>query len=249
VSYSILTVRTSEHADGRLHPVVSDGRDLVVLEEGDGEVQRLSASAVHVGEAVAGGLRTLTHVSNVKLDLLVSESRVILACQKYEKGGGWVGFGAGAFVAVAANGASKALAAHRRRGKVLVGQVRYPWLRCVGFKPKLGWASSEQLRLGVSVPMSGGNQCQLLLDATLPKDVAAAKVAHAIVAHAARYRLEHSSVADDERQRYEELIDGPPLAPPEAKKFAVYQMPTYFPVAASTAYPETETPLAGAVSQ
>ena len=48
---------------------------------------------------------------------------------------------------ITANAISKARAAIRSRGKMLVGQVRYPWIQTVGSSPKDGWASEEKLIL------------------------------------------------------------------------------------------------------
>jgi hypothetical protein len=249
MGYSILAIRTAEDEDGRLYPVVGDDHSPVELESLDGSIQRLSGRAVMVSELVAGGLKTVARFKDIKVDLLITESRVALCCDKYEKGGGWVGFGAGAFVALAANGVSKARAAHRRRGKMLVGQVRYSWLRCVGYKPKAGWGSSEKLRLGVAVKLNDGATRELLLDVALPKGVDSKAVARAIVTRAARYRLDHTAIDDgDERRKFEELAAAPQLAPPEPRKFAMYQMPRYFFVSRGTAYPASNVALEGAIS-
>jgi hypothetical protein len=248
MGYSILAIRTAEEEDGRLYPVVGDDRSPVELEPLDGSIQRLSGRAVMVSELVAGGMKTVARFKDVKVDVLITESRVALCCDKYEKGGGWVGFGAGAFVAVAANGVSKARAAHRRRGKMLVGQVRYSWLRCVGYKPKAGWGSGEKLRLGVVVKLADGATRDLLLDIALPKGVDSKSVARAIVTRAARYRLEHIAIDDvDERRQFEELAAATELAPPEPKKFSMYQMPRYFFVSPGTAYPVSNGAQKGAV--
>jgi hypothetical protein len=240
MGYSILAIRSAAEDDGRLYPVVGDSCTPVRPEQWDGETQRVTASALQVSELVSGGLKTVARFPNIKAEILITDSRVVVASSKYEKGGGWIGFGAGAFVAVAANGVSKALAAQRRRGKMLVGQARYPWLRCVGAKPKAGWGSSEQLRIGVVVKSENGGTRELLLDATLPKDVDSSAVARGIITRAARYRLEYTAVEDDERARYEELADAQRLSAPAPKSFAMYQLPRYYFVSTECAYPESD---------
>ncbi len=128
MGYSMLAIRSAEEEDGRLYPTVGDQQSPVTLEEWDGEIQRLAGSALRVSEIVAGRLKTVVRVKDVKLDLLITDSRFAIACSKYEKGGGWWGVGGGGVLfAVAANGVSKVRAAHRRRGKMLLGHVRYPW--------------------------------------------------------------------------------------------------------------------------
>jgi hypothetical protein len=238
MGYAMLAIRTAAEDDGRLYPVVGDEQSPVELESLDGSIEHLKGRAVTVSELVPGGFKTIARFRDVNIDLLITESRVALCCDKYEKGGGWVGVGAGAFVAVAANGVSKARAAHRRRGKTLVGQVRYSWLRCVGYKPKAGWGSREQLRLGVVVKLADGATRELFLDVALTKGIDSKAAAQAIITCAARYRLDHTVVEDtDERRRFEELARTPELARPEPKKFALCQMPSYFFVSAGTAHP------------
>jgi hypothetical protein len=241
MEYSILAIRSAEEDDGRLYPIPGHEANQVQVEEWDGEPLRLLANRAQVSELVAGSWRTRQRVKDVKLAVMITDSRVVVCCSKFDKGGGWIGFGgAGAAVALAANGVSKARAAHRRRGKMLVGQVRYPWLRCVGFKPKTGWTSNEAIRLGVSVKSRDGAVHEIYLDLALPKNVDSAAVARAIVARAARYRLAHTGLdSDAHRSRFEELAEGPTLAAPEPKKFAIYQMPVYAFVNAGSAYPAT----------
>ena len=95
--------------------------------------------------------------------MFVTDSRVALACEMYDKGGGWVGFGAGGLlVAVTANAVSKARAASRSRGKVLVGHVRYPWLKSVGASTQSGFGTSEAIRLEYSDKLPGGPVTELV---------------------------------------------------------------------------------------
>jgi hypothetical protein len=242
MGYSILSVRTREETDGRLYPVVADKPELIATEERDGEIQRLSASRMTVRELVGGSCKTIVQIKDTKVDLLVTESRFVIACEKFEKGGGWVGFGgAGLAFALAANGVSKLRAAQRRHGKLLVGQVRYPWLRCVGFTPRAGWGSQEQIRLGVVEMLGGGASRELFLDVSLPKNVDSGEVARVIAQKTARYRLEHVAIEDASEQAcYEDLASAGRLASPAPKKFAFYQMPRWYCVSAQSANPVEE---------
>jgi hypothetical protein len=87
-----------------------------------------------------------------------------------------------------------------------------------------------------------------LLDVALSKGVDSRAVARAIVTRAAHYRLAHTVVEDDgERRQFEELTVAPELAPPQPKKFAIYQIPRSFFVSPGTAYPEANGALEGAV--
>jgi|ERR1035441_1433426 hypothetical protein len=123
MEFSMLAIRTTEDDDGRLYPVPGEDKGSVRSEQWDGEPLRLGASAVTVQELRAGTWRTLQRLRNVKLDVLITSSRVVVSCSKYDKGGGWIGFGGGGVAfAMAANGVSKARAAHRRHGKLRVGR-------------------------------------------------------------------------------------------------------------------------------
>jgi hypothetical protein len=239
MTYNILSVRTADEDDGRLYPVVTDDGYPVQLEEWDGDVQTVVSTGVEIYEFVDGQMRQLLALRDVKADVLISDSRVVVACRKFDKGGGWVGFGgAGAAFALAANGVSKMRAAHRRHGKVLAGQIRFAWLRCVGYKPKTGWANNEEIRLGVTVQMQDGTKRPLYLDLTLPKNVSSSEVARAIVQRAARYRIANTKIDDDtERAEYEKLVNAASLPAPEPKKFALYQLSRFYFVGTGSAYP------------
>jgi len=242
----MLAIRTADEEDGRLYPLPDEQKGSVRMEQWDGEPLRLTGSALVIQELRSGKWRTLQRLRDVKLDLLITDSRLVVSCSKFDKGGGWIGFGGGGVVlALAANGVSKARAAHRRHGKLLVGHVRYPWLRCVGYKPKAGWGSSEEIRLGVVARSRDGERQELFLNIALPKNVDSAAVARAVVMRAAAYRLTHTEVQDEDRPRFEELSEGPRLATPEPKKFALYNIPRHYYVSAAVAHPESAMAVAG----
>lgn len=61
--------------------------------------------------------------------LVITDRRIVFLTTQFDKGGGWVGFGAaGLAIALTANAVSKHRAAQRRAGKVAIGQVRHEWL-------------------------------------------------------------------------------------------------------------------------
>jgi hypothetical protein len=243
MDFQILAIRSADEDDGRLYPLPGEEKGSVRMEQWDGEPLRLTGTALAVRQLSSGAWRTHQRVKDVKLDILISDSRVVVSCVKFDKGGGWVGFGGGGVMfAMAANGVSKARAAHRRHGKVLVGQVRYPWLRCVGYKPKAGWGSSEEIRLGLVSRSDNGAHQELFLDIALPKDVDSSATARAIITRAADYRLHHEEVPEEDRASLQVLAAGPSLGAPEAKKFALHTLPRYAFVSTASAYPrETAT--------
>ena len=241
MSFNVLIVRSGLSAgDGALYPMLSDtsSPELIALEEYDGShVSKLIATAVQVCEVREGGLKTLVRLREVKIDVYITDGRLALACEKYDKGGGWVGFGGGALVAVTANAVSKARAAHRSRGKVLVGHIRYPWLKSVGATSKTGVGSNEAIRLEYAEKLPNAS-VRKVIDLTLPKNIDATLVAQEIARRAVAFRLaNYPTMRDDERAKFAGLSQDLPKLQPEPKKFAFVHMPTYFPVSARTAYP------------
>lgn len=184
---------------GLLIPVPGIGKNTIVMEERDGShVQRLTASEV----VFKVGAQTKFKDRKVKIDLFVTDARFALACSSYDKGGGHTFFGGGAlFLDVAVNSVSKVRAKMRSRGKMLVGQVRYPWLQRVGSSPKTGFGTSEKLYFETSV--KGGGTTTLTL--CLPNNVSAAQVAAEVARRAARYRLASKDADGELRQSLEAL--------------------------------------------
>jgi len=83
------------------------------------------------------------HAMDINIDFYVTDSRVVLLCKKYDKGGGWYG-GIGALVA---NAGSKIMAAARSKGKVLLGQVRYEWIAMLSYQRKVSWLTEESIQV------------------------------------------------------------------------------------------------------
>ncbi len=242
VSFNVLAIRSGEETgDGALHPILTDASqpELIALDAYDGpNVMRAVATAVSVMEVTGAGRKTLVRLREVKIDVYITDGRLALACEKYDKGGGWSGFGAGgAAIAITANAVSKARAARRSRGKVLVGHIRYPWLKAVGASSKSGFATTEAIRLEFSQKLSG-TAVRKLIELTLPRNIDATLVAEEIARRAAAFRLAYyTDMKPEARAEFARLSQAPPRLQPEPKKFAFHQMPTFFYVSAQTAFP------------
>jgi hypothetical protein len=245
--FNVLTIRSGlSTGNDALYPGLSDvsSAEVITLDEYDGpNVQKLVATAVQVLEVQGSALKTLVKLREVKIDVYLTDGRLALACERYDKGGGWVGFGgAGVAVAVTANLVSKARAASRSRGKVLVGHVRYPWLKAIGASAKSSVGTSEAIRLEYAEKL-GSATARKLIELTLPKNIDAALVAQEITRRAAAYRLAHyPDMTSEARARFETLSHEPPKPEPAPKKFAFVQLPNYYFVNAKTAYPPRPDP-------
>ncbi len=240
MGYSILAVRTSDDDDGRLHPALSDGHTMV-LEPLDGAPSWVHARGLIVSEMVADGLRTHLRIGNVKVDVMISDARLAVGCVNFDSG---EQRSPGIRTAILVKSLGSVTPDDGAGyGRMLVGHVRYPWLRCVGFKPRTGWRSRDELRLGVVARAPDGDERELFLDVQLPRGVDSASLARSVVAKAARYHLAYSEVTDEvERDSYEHLAEGPRLAPAGPTEFALYRLPSASFVSAISAYPPPIVP-------
>jgi hypothetical protein len=236
--YSILAMRTQGEQDGRLFPAVT-AEGAIALEELDGEPLRIAGSALRVREPLPGGWRTPIHVRDAKLQLLITESRVIVASRKQPGRSGWWGWARRSSFSLIANDSDMGdVRRRRRRATLLVGHVRYPWLRCVGFRSKTGWRSDEEVRFGLAVRSEDGSVRELYLHIALPGHFDSAAVARAIIKRVAIYRLRHMEFAEPEhRARMMALSREPERLAPEPTKFVMCSLPEYRFVNAASAYP------------
>ena len=201
--------------DGRLYPIPGEQNNEIELEDQDGtDIVRATATGLRLMEKKAGGDKwsEAMKVSDIKVSLFITDCRIALACSKYDKGGGWVGANP---LVLPFNAVSKARAAVRRHGKMLVGQVRYPWLGLVGAAEKSGWLTNEQIQLFAK---DMATKDSLLLHVTLPKATSAVKLASEVARRAAIYRLASEPDAPAaSRDVWSKLTDPPPLHPPKGK--------------------------------
>jgi hypothetical protein len=217
--FGLITVREiapglSYDPHGLLCPIPGEGTNQIAIEPRDGsQVVEIPVKGLTLRLNANGSSRRLGAVSDVKVTLYVTDARVAFACSKFDKGGGWIG-GIGTMVVF--NSVSKMRAAMRRRGKMLVGHVRYPWLDSVGGSPKRGFGDEERLRLVVPPPDGNG---WLLLDLDLPKNVDSPGLAADIARRAARHRIAHGADAG----ALASALEARPLVG-EKKKFALHEI-------------------------
>lgn len=232
MTFNVLALRDAADSDGRIWPVLAaqPGGMLVAEEDLDGDrIVRLPVSGAGVLEVTGGGQRRVFASGDLSGSLYITGGRVVFASASFDKGSTWVGFGGiGAAVALTATAVSKARAAARRRGKILAGQVRYPWLSSVQAQPRSGRGSRERLRLGFSTRDQQNSWVPYLLDVTLPPGTfSSLQAAQDIARRAAAFHLAHCPLTDEQRARLTELASAPLLAPPAAGRFAGYVMPVY----------------------
>lgn len=132
MSFNILALRTSDDSDGTIWPMLAraPGGFLTEAEPGDGQgVVCTPVAAVSVGAVTDSGIRRVISLGDLTAWTYVTDSRVIFAASKFDKGSSWSGWGLiGLTVAVAATGISKARAASRSRARSSPG--RFATLGC-----------------------------------------------------------------------------------------------------------------------
>jgi hypothetical protein len=228
----LLAVRTGEETDSALYPVVGLGRRAIALEIGDGDPEPTAAKSLTLVDQSYGRHKPLVGLREVPIELVLTDARLAFACDSFENGSGWVGWAPGA-VASAAAGTDDLdpPGLRRRRRRVLVGQVRHPWVRAAGFRPRAAWFAAEQLRVAVTAPHARGER-DLLLDLELPKGVSAEALCRSLVSRVAAHRLEWTACDPAEREALEALIEPPRVQPRGRHSFAVHHFPRYYVVSA-----------------
>ena len=248
MEWNFFTIIDAEHDDPTLFPVLGQqGAALPVeLDETDGDDPMfLTASRVTLTRSTRGDYQKPDVFDDLKFEVVITDARVIVYCEKWTKGGGWTGFGLGGVaVALTANAISKARAASRRRGKLLVGQIRYPWLGAVGGSPKIDWKTNEHLRLLAMTrltPPEGPAAMHVTI--RLPKQVDSTAVAAEIAQRSARWRLTRNDLAPDVVVKLEELLQAQPKVPEQRindktkqMMFGDHAMPTFATVHPNNAY-------------
>lgn len=222
--YTICTVReaaaTTHPDDGLMFPVPGASPDAIGLEQRDGSrIREVVAREIAVRPASARS--PILHADDVRAQVYVTDSRVAVACTNYDTGGGWIG----GPIALALNVLGRARARRRSRGKILVGHVRYPWLRGVHARNGGRLRGSGHLRLAVE-----GDGGVLHLDLVLTRDASATAVATDIIRRAARFRLDHDEDATPaQRTELERLAALPPLLWSKGDPLAGCDLPTSWP--------------------
>jgi hypothetical protein len=241
MAYSILGIVDGDNTDGSVFPVLSEGGAYPIeLEELDVNVQEYPISLVEVLELVGSTTRQVVFYPKIDATLLVTDARVVVFCRKYDKGSAGSFIYADPITPLLLIGGAKLMAAHRRRGKVLAGQVRYPWLFTVGAMEKAGIISGDGLRLRVKAIEDGpARNLFLTVGATRRLDTVA--IAQDIARRAAAYRLTYTKIdTEEERERFEALARVPRLNPAR-KEWAYHVMGGAWPVSRGSAYPRSGT--------
>jgi hypothetical protein len=203
------TIVDASHDDPTIYPVLSapQAQLPIELDQHDGQPAGFQPKAMRIMTYTGQGWTRTWQDKDLDFVAVVTMSRIVFYCEKYTKGGGWRGFGVGGLlVAGAANVVSHAAAASRRKGKILAGQIRYPWLNQV---VATDTQAGGQLRLGMATN-NLGHQQHLAVEMDTDRKSNATATAQHIVRAAAYCRLTYGPALPQEHQAlYRALAENP----------------------------------------
>lgn len=246
--YNIIAVRSADETGAAMYPVLSDDGDpmLVALEEADGrQIERVTGSGLIVSELRDNQRHRIGKLEDVDIEVYVTDARLVVACAKYAKGGGWHGGDytdiAGMALAGVANAVSRARVARKRRGNCLVGHIRYPWLVKVGSTSRQGIGTTNALRLQIQERTTNATSTRtLLLEITLDKRTNAPALAQQIARRCARFHLARDITPGSQHHAAYQALTSVNALSPEKKTFAFHNMPNHFYAVPATAYPSRQ---------
>jgi hypothetical protein len=243
----ILTIRSFDDIeDGSLYPIPAQqpGAWLVEREALDGDRPvSFPATSVHLEEFRSGKFTTLAQAEQINGVLYITDCRAAFACEKYDKGSTWVGFGAAAPVALVATGISKTLAARRGKGKLLCGQIRWQWLGWVAGQSSPSFGGTNKIMFACESKSDAGTRTYKLTFTFKRGSVDPISMARDIIHRAATYRLDHDpTLSEDELVKLHALAENP-QGKEQSKgrsKMSMYHMPSNLYVSSDNAYVQAE---------
>lgn len=153
----------------------------VVEEVWDGGLgEQYIATKLEIQEKNNDRWEVSTRLDNIILEVYVTNSRVIVKCDRYDKGDSrWIG----GFSALAMNAIERGIGAVRSRGKALIGHIRYEWLMAICYQKKTGWLSDNVIRLFYNDNEDRQNYVELTFKKNQDISSLANKVLHKAIAY------------------------------------------------------------------
>jgi hypothetical protein len=230
MAWEFLAVRRPGEPDARLWPTITADADGIEPDPGE-QLQQFRATSLRAYEAAGVGQKPKLLQSFIHRSVLwLGPDRAAVSCVAYNRPRVFAG-GAGLFavVTLAIAGVTTLVARRARRGTLLVGQVRFPWVVSVGYR-------GQTLRLNVRT-VDAGRPRLLILDVGLRKETDVPLLAKQIAIQVARVQLaatpeDRADVRTQLQQNAGDFV----VPPPETKKvFAMYHFPHAWPVSPETA--------------
>jgi len=215
MAYNAIIIAEIGDQDQPFAYAITDGDGNLVPEQHDRGLKNvLTATGIQVKKLVPGAKEYVQVINgtDIRIDVHVTDSRVAVLCEKYDKGGGWYG---GGLASVVLNAGSKIMAAQRRKGKVLIGHIRYEWISNIGYQRKTNFLTSETVRLFYS----DTEKISWYVELTWKQGPDAESVANDILRRLSKYRLEMNDEKDEkEIDFFTRHINGERITPSDDPK-------------------------------
>ena len=170
--------------------------------------------------------RTVLRVSDIKMEVYVSDARIIYLCDQYSKGGTW----SGGLTAIALTAIERGVAKARTRGKTMAGHIRYEWIKHIMYIRKSGLLTNESLR----IVYSDRSEDTWRVEVSFGKDVDSSIIANDIMHRAAFLRTtlnnDDNVVPESSMQFYREHAQADAVIEhnPAKNTFSVISFPENF---------------------
>jgi hypothetical protein len=237
--YKFAAIRKPGDTDGHLYPLLGPDGETVESEQWDHDYTQLVSKNIVAKDWANGKQTQLFRLHDVPTSVVVTYSRLIILCEHWNKGKRQWGVGLGATAAGLTNVQRHIRESRERDGRLLMGHARYNWISDVGYHPRPNLFANPELRLLLKhKPDPASSQHTISVDIQLPSSADALELAKTIVMRAARFRLDHFDVSDDQREKFSSLSLSPTFPEPVASKFVMCSLPSSYIVSVASALPE-----------
>jgi hypothetical protein len=244
VAYNILAVLSAdEPGSGVMYPMPSESRTLMWEDQDGKKISTFPIKGLSVLKLSNNVLQPVLGSNDLSAEGFVSLARVVVRSSHFDQvkwtadnSLGALNWGPG--LEVLDLTLTKALRSVKNRNRLMVGHVRFRWLRSVGFQMDPGKRSVKALRLQL-VTGTRAEPRHLILQLILPNEAEASpqSIARVIARRAAAFRLTHGTqLGPEERSKLQELANVD-LLEPKVGHFVHYQLPTFHLAKPETAFP------------
>jgi hypothetical protein len=238
-AFRVLTIRSAGMtAQPALYPLLSPmSEKIIAWEELDGTgslIERYCrASGVTVSQVIDGAERPHLRLRRLKISVYVTAGRLALACERYRTTNAWEIAGPGG--GFGARGVTGARTARRQQGSVMVGHIRYPWIRSVSPRPRT-WRYGRDALI-IEYAMAPQIPMLLRLDLRLRRGLTPQGMAMEICRLVATYWKDHGTNLPPEVQaEFSALAERAKDGTARPGVAGAYEFPTWYPVTAAVPF-------------
>ena len=245
-AYNVLGVLQAGQEAGALYPVLDDSLE-PIFEPADGSsISSLEVRGIYLRDLKDEKLHLRNGSADLKGNLWVSDQRLVLVCQNYDK----VQWDAGNNLGVMTWGLSIELTDHvaskiyrrvRSRNKAMAAHIYFPWIASVMWCNDRGRKKPPTLRFEIIRNLTTG-QKKFFLEVHLPSGTDAGVIAQRLLQRIGRWYLDGPLDLNDKgATKMTELANVGPLPPPAEGSLSSHKVPASHFVSATTIPPALAT--------